>query len=408
MRHKKAVLILILSLICVSVVLSGSSGPPDAYAGAPGESNCTSCHGSFPVNSGGGTLTIDAPAMFWSGTTLDITVTLKQTGQSEYGFEVTVLDGANQPVGELVVTDAVRTQKSTAGTGREYLKHTIDGITPNLANGSEWSFQWVASGNVTGPVTFYAAGNAANGNSSTSGDFIYTASAAVANIQEGSCPVGGEAEFIALINETRADSGRATLEVDARLMSSARRHAQDMLDNGIFSYTGSDGSNPWERVNEAGYSPWTGSLIGYGGSAEHLFQVMMDDDPHREVILSTTHRHVGAGNSGGYFSIDFGGSPDPAVPTDCISSCCVGRVGDANGAGGDEPTIGDVTVMIDALFIGNDWNVIPCVAEADINQSGGSDPQGGPTGDVTIGDVSYLIDYLFITGPDYMTLPDCL
>jgi hypothetical protein len=89
-------------------------------------------------------------------------------------------------------------------------------------------------------------------------------------------------------------------------------------------------------------------------------------------------------------------------------TCCEDRVGNANGAGTDEPTIGDVTVMIDALFVGNDWGVIPCIAEADINQSGGADPQGGPTGDITIGDVTYLIDYLFVTGPDSMTLPDCL
>jgi hypothetical protein len=93
---------------------------------------------------------------------------------------------------------------------------------------------------------------------------------------------------------------------------------------------------------------------------------------------------------------------------DACEDCCTGRVGDANGAGGDEPTIGDVTIMIDALFIGQDWTLIPCLTEADINQSGGTDPQSGPTGDITIGDVSYLIDYMFITGPESMTLPDCL
>jgi hypothetical protein len=60
--------------------------------------------------------------------------------------------------------------------------------------------------------------------------------------------------------------------------------------------------------------------------------------------------------------------------------------------------------MIDALFIGEDWSVIPCLPEADINQSGGIDP--GPS-DITIGDVSYLIDYMFIAG-EVIGLPDCL
>jgi hypothetical protein len=84
-------------------------------------------------------------------------------------------------------------------------------------------------------------------------------------------------------------------------------------------------------------------------------------------------------------------------------TCCVDRVGDANGSGEDEPTIGDVGVLIDALFIGNNWSVVPCLAEADINVSGGSDPQES---DITIGDVSYLIDYLFIAGTS-IGLPDC-
>ena len=85
-------------------------------------------------------------------------------------------------------------------------------------------------------------------------------------------------------------------------------------------------------------------------------------------------------------------------------TCCVGRVGDANGIGGDEPTIGDVSVIIDALFISASPDPIACMTEADVNQSGGATPG---LGDVTIGDVSILIDYLFITGSS-LGLPDCL
>jgi len=87
-------------------------------------------------------------------------------------------------------------------------------------------------------------------------------------------------------------------------------------------------------------------------------------------------------------------------------NCCVGRVGDANGIGGDEPTVGDISVMIDVKFIAPlqcEYS-IPCLQEADINQSGGTDPS---CGDITIGDISILIDYLFITGPS-LGLSDCL
>lgn len=89
---------------------------------------------------------------------------------------------------------------------------------------------------------------------------------------------------------------------------------------------------------------------------------------------------------------------------DVCETCCVLRVGDANSLGGDEPTIGDVSVMIDAKFLtGICAGIIPCLAEADINLSSG----GSPTcNDITIGDISTLIDYLFITGPS-LGLPDC-
>jgi len=89
----------------------------------------------------------------------------------------------------------------------------------------------------------------------------------------------------------------------------------------------------------------------------------------------------------------------------CPTTCCVGRVGDANGASGDEPTISDISVMIDAKFISGDPSVIACLAEADVNQSGGANPTPD---DITISDISTLIDYLFITGPETAVLNDCL
>ncbi|MEW5796375.1 MAG: hypothetical protein AB1772_08425 [Candidatus Zixiibacteriota bacterium] len=90
---------------------------------------------------------------------------------------------------------------------------------------------------------------------------------------------------------------------------------------------------------------------------------------------------------------------------DYSSGCCVDRVGDANGSGEDEPTIGDVTTMIDAKFIASTCDgIIDCLEEADMNQSA----TGAATcEDITIGDITSLIDYLFITGPS-LGLPNCL
>lgn len=82
---------------------------------------------------------------------------------------------------------------------------------------------------------------------------------------------------------------------------------------------------------------------------------------------------------------------DGSVYTGVATSCCVGRVGDANQSGDDEPTISDINAIIDFLYI--DGNPLPCLAEADANVSGGTNPTAE---DITIGDISVLIDYLYI------------
>lgn len=79
------------------------------------------------------------------------------------------------------------------------------------------------------------------------------------------------------------------------------------------------------------------------------------------------------------------------------TTCCVGMVGDANGSGEDEPSLGDISALIDALFIKASAEPIACMAEADVNRSGGVEPLYE---DLSLGDISILIDYLFISGPD--------
>ncbi len=91
--------------------------------------------------------------------------------------------------------------------------------------------------------------------------------------------------------------------------------------------------------------------------------------------------------------------------------CCVGKLGDANGIGGDVPTIGDISVMIDAKFItgqciaGGPTSNIVCLAEADFNQSGGCNPT---CADITIGDIASIIDCLFISQCLEVNWPNCL
>ncbi|MBW3624913.1 MAG: hypothetical protein KY468_16045, partial [Armatimonadetes bacterium] len=95
-------------------------------------------------------------------------------------FELTAKKADNSRGGTITVTDPANTQLigSPPVTSPQYIAQTSQGTAEGQPDvGPTWSFQWTAPPQGSGNVTFYAAGNAANGNSSASGDFIYTTNA---------------------------------------------------------------------------------------------------------------------------------------------------------------------------------------------------------------------------------------
>ena len=167
--------IIVLLIISFSLLIANETGPENGRTGAPGESNCTvGCHSSFPLNSGSGSVAISGipETGYMPGEKYTITISVSQSGQIRWGFEAVILDASNNNAGTITVTDASRTQTSQSG-GRTYIKHTLGGT----ASGT-WTFDWTAPASDIGEITIYAAGNAANGNGSNQGDFIYTTSLA--------------------------------------------------------------------------------------------------------------------------------------------------------------------------------------------------------------------------------------
>ncbi len=173
MLHVIRLVALVSVIAFASIAVAFSTGPPNERTGAPGEGTCADCHGN--LNVGDGRIVVQADSPYVPGETVDVTVWVRDPGQIRWGFELTVLDGNNLPVGDLIVTEPTRTQVSVAGNGRQYIKHTAlgtDNGTPDESPG--WSFQWASPAVDPGSVTFYIAGNAANGNFANTGDFIYT------------------------------------------------------------------------------------------------------------------------------------------------------------------------------------------------------------------------------------------
>lgn len=167
--------LLLLTLAFGDFAHGNSYGPDDGYAGNPPLFlECTLCHYSYPVNSGDGSLALlNLPASYVAGSTYTLALALSDPGQMRWGFEVTALDPSGDQAGDLVVTDAFATQLSdNPGSSADFLKQTQDGTYFGTPNGSPgWSFDWVAPNAPS--VTFYVAGNAADGSEEPSGDYIY-------------------------------------------------------------------------------------------------------------------------------------------------------------------------------------------------------------------------------------------
>ena len=168
-------------------------GAKPASTNAPGETACqdAKCHTQHPLNSGTGQLGLaGVPAAYEAGMTYPLTISLSQTGQKRWGFQITALASSNLAAGIFSLSDAERTQLRNEimpdGNRRLYVEHTLAGSHMGRKDGPVmWQIKWQATGDLHGPVYFYLAANAANFNKKPWGDFIYT------RIDTAGSPPGG-------------------------------------------------------------------------------------------------------------------------------------------------------------------------------------------------------------------------
>lgn len=155
-----------------------SAGPPAGYTGAPGEEPeaCAECH--VPADAGTGNISINAPQNYVPGQTYAITVTHNNAADAtrlRWGFQLTALDTGDEKAGNLQNTGVFTQILNDQGPGsnRQYIEHTSIGTFVGQQHSASWTFNWTAPPTDVGTIYFYAAGNQANNDDNTSGDYIY-------------------------------------------------------------------------------------------------------------------------------------------------------------------------------------------------------------------------------------------
>jgi hypothetical protein len=156
-----------------------SGGPPVRRTGSLifNELNCTACHRTNPVNSGSGSLTLTGvPSTYALGQTYDLSVSVQQSGQSRWGFQLAARVRASvTQAGTLQPGSDGFTQIQLDDTAVQFISHTSVGTRLGTANGPVvFNFTWTAPATSAGEIVFSLAGNAANGNGANTDDFIYT------------------------------------------------------------------------------------------------------------------------------------------------------------------------------------------------------------------------------------------
>ena len=162
--------------------LTFTNNPPDSCTGAPGESNCTSCHGGSTLNSGGALnnilLTTSVPlSSLQPNTTYTFNLSFSQAGRTKYGFQLCVLPSGATPssssIGTLIASSSETQLSTTTNPNRTYLMHNVSGTSAPGAT-KTWQFQYTTPNAINVSPVFYVAINSSNGNNSSSGDLIYT------------------------------------------------------------------------------------------------------------------------------------------------------------------------------------------------------------------------------------------
>ena len=188
-RFPALIAVATLAVIVPIGALGHSYGPPARFTGAPGDNlqACTQCHMGAALNSGSGSVKIllQSGASYIPNVKQRVSVQVSDPTQRRWGFQLTARlnsDLENGQAGDFTPVDNM-TQVLCADSGPKpcasgpsFIEHTSAGSRNGTTGGVTYQFDWTPPAQDAGPVTFYVAGNAANGDGGSSGDLIYTSS----------------------------------------------------------------------------------------------------------------------------------------------------------------------------------------------------------------------------------------
>jgi hypothetical protein len=167
---------LLVLLLPAYLLMSYSSGAPIGKTGSLGDGGNTcataGCHTADGVSYMPNiSITGIPPAGYTPGQTYRVNMQITSVSNSKTGFECVVENSSNRRMGAFASING----NTQALNNNEYITHT------NAGNASHsWLFDWTAPTNSQGTLIFYYAINLANGDLTTTGDYVETGNFTIA------------------------------------------------------------------------------------------------------------------------------------------------------------------------------------------------------------------------------------
>lgn len=146
-----------------------------AFTGGFGEQTCRNCHFDYDLNPEGGALSVSGiPRNVKAGEAVAITITVKREELGRAGFQLTARYEDGSQAGHFDIADNKRLMFTGVGPDSlQYVQHSKTGSRIGEKGKGRWTVRWIAPREVGGTIIFNVVANAANGDQSEFGDFIY-------------------------------------------------------------------------------------------------------------------------------------------------------------------------------------------------------------------------------------------
>lgn len=151
-----------------------------AFTGGFGEESCHSCHFDYELNLEDGALKVSGIEKIQPKTTYELQVIVEREDLGKAGFQLTARFADGRQAGAFEISEDERLMfTEQVPDSLQYVQHSPEGTEVPEKGKNQWIISWQSPEAISDSIYFNIAANAANGDQSEFGDWVYVQEFAV-------------------------------------------------------------------------------------------------------------------------------------------------------------------------------------------------------------------------------------